>query len=194
MRGSKWVLPPITETSFDALAYIAKEGVTTLDEVAQDKWMSHLGRPLFAFISFVQLSDSLTASNSYAADYDSGASANDLLSFAKHKLLCGSICQESMTPDGILACLSVRFALDIDLSVPGSRSIAGNQVERHLRLCSGASPGFDYLFTFAGSEPFLAEAAASLIRHQSSDTAVKLLATHPYLSFVDCGRRGELAA
>jgi hypothetical protein len=30
-------LPPITETSFDALAYIAEEGVTTLDEVAQDK-------------------------------------------------------------------------------------------------------------------------------------------------------------
>lgn len=44
-------LPPITETSFDALAYIAEEGVTTLDEVAQDKWMSHLGRPLFAFTS-----------------------------------------------------------------------------------------------------------------------------------------------
>ena len=46
-------LPPITETSFDALAYIAEEGVTTLDEVAQYRWMAHLGRPLFAFISFI---------------------------------------------------------------------------------------------------------------------------------------------
>ena len=41
-------LPPIIGSSFDALAYSAEEGVTTLDEVAQDKWMCHLGRPLFA--------------------------------------------------------------------------------------------------------------------------------------------------
>jgi hypothetical protein len=41
-------LPPIIATSFDALAYPVEEGVTTLDEVAQDKWMCHLGRPLFA--------------------------------------------------------------------------------------------------------------------------------------------------
>ncbi len=39
-------LPPITETCFDVLAYTTKEGVTTLDEVAHDRWMSHLGRPL----------------------------------------------------------------------------------------------------------------------------------------------------
>jgi len=41
-------LPPFTETSFDALANNGVEGVTTLDEVAQDEWMVHLGRPLFA--------------------------------------------------------------------------------------------------------------------------------------------------
>jgi len=44
--------PPITETSFDALAFTAEEGVTTLDEVAKDKWMSHLGRPLFASLIY----------------------------------------------------------------------------------------------------------------------------------------------
>ena len=184
-------LPSITETSFDALAYIAEEGVTTLDEVAQEKWMSHLGRPLFAFISFIQLPDSLTASSSFAADYDSRARANDLMTFAKRKLLCSA---ENMTPEGILACLSVRFALELDLSVPGSRSIADTQIAQHLRLCSGATPGFDHLFTFAGSEPFLAEAAAELICQHSSGTAVKLLATHPHLNFIDCGQRGELAA
>jgi len=183
--------PVITETSFDALAYIAEEGVTTLDEVAQDKWMCHLGRPLFAFISFLRLPDSLTASSSFAADYDSRARANDLMIFAKHKLLCGT---EDMTPEGLLACLSMRFALELDLSVAGSRSIADTQVSRHLRLCLGATPGFDYLFTFAGSEPFLAQAAAGLIRKHNRDTVVKLLATHPHLNFIDCGRRGELAA
>jgi hypothetical protein len=40
-------LPPIIGSSFDALAYSVEEGVTTLDEVAQNKWMCHLGRPLF---------------------------------------------------------------------------------------------------------------------------------------------------
>ena len=138
--------------------------------------------------------DSLTALSSFAADCDTGATPSDLLHFAKQKLHCGDICRDNMTPEGILACLSVRFALELDLSVPGSRSIAGTQVKQHLRLCSRATPGFDYLFTFAGSAPFLAEAAAGLIRHQSSDTAVKLLATHPHLSFIDCGRPGELAA
>lgn len=38
----------IIEISSDDLAYVVEEGVTTLDEIAQDKWMSHLGRPLFA--------------------------------------------------------------------------------------------------------------------------------------------------
>jgi hypothetical protein len=41
-------LPLIIGSSFDALAYSAEEDVTTLDEVAQDKWMCHLGWPLFA--------------------------------------------------------------------------------------------------------------------------------------------------
>jgi hypothetical protein len=45
-------LDPITHTSFDALAYNAEEGVTTIDEVANEKWMSHLGRPLFASLSY----------------------------------------------------------------------------------------------------------------------------------------------
>ena len=45
-------LPPIVEISFDALAFTAEEGVTTLDKVAQDKWMSHLGRPLFALLIY----------------------------------------------------------------------------------------------------------------------------------------------
>ena len=45
--GKLHTLPPITEIAFDALAYIATEGQTTLNEVVEDKWMSHLGRPLY---------------------------------------------------------------------------------------------------------------------------------------------------
>lgn len=39
------LLPPITETGFDELAIPVKEGVT-LDYVATEKFMCHLGRPL----------------------------------------------------------------------------------------------------------------------------------------------------
>jgi hypothetical protein len=44
-------LPPITEIGFDDLAYTAKEGTTTIEEVTHDRWMSHLGRPMYAFQS-----------------------------------------------------------------------------------------------------------------------------------------------
>ena len=45
--GEVWNLCPFTETSFDALAYNAEGGGTTLDEVARDEWVVHLGRPMF---------------------------------------------------------------------------------------------------------------------------------------------------
>ena len=107
--------------------------------------------------------------------------------------MCGPTNDKS--PEGILACLSVRFALELDISILDSHSVAINQVERHLRLCLAATPGFDYLLTVAGSEPILAKAAAKIIHHRRGlDTSVKLLATHPYLNFIDCGRRGELPA
>jgi hypothetical protein len=45
-NGGSLVLPPITETGFDQLAFTAIEGRTTLEEVVTDNWISHLGRPL----------------------------------------------------------------------------------------------------------------------------------------------------
>ncbi len=47
--GTRLVLPPITETGFDQLALTARENKTTLEEVVTDKWISHLGRPLYIF-------------------------------------------------------------------------------------------------------------------------------------------------
>lgn len=40
-------LDPITEISFDDIAYPTLEGTITLDRVVQVDWMSHLGRPLY---------------------------------------------------------------------------------------------------------------------------------------------------
>ena len=48
--GSKWVLPPITETGFDQFAIRAIENQTTLDEVVEDKWICSLGRPSCALL------------------------------------------------------------------------------------------------------------------------------------------------
>jgi len=39
-------LDPITEISFDDIAYSAKENSVTLSEVTTTDWISHLGRPL----------------------------------------------------------------------------------------------------------------------------------------------------
>lgn len=46
-------LHPICEISFDDLAFPAIEDTVRLDEVIQDRWMSHLGRPLYGVLSFL---------------------------------------------------------------------------------------------------------------------------------------------
>lgn len=43
-------LNPITEVSFDDLAFPAKEDTVTLGRVVQVDWISHLGRPLYAYL------------------------------------------------------------------------------------------------------------------------------------------------
>ena len=83
--------------------------------------------------------------------------------------------------------------MEFDLSCPSTRSVQATQVERHLRICLGASPGLDCLLTVAGSEPFLAKAAQELI-DLSQQSAAELLAHHKELNCIDRGQRGELVA
>ena len=45
-------LDPITETSFDNLAYDAPEGEVMLSRVVDMDWMCHLGRPLYVFFNY----------------------------------------------------------------------------------------------------------------------------------------------
>jgi hypothetical protein len=74
----------------------------------------------------IQLKDSLTTLRSFAADYDSskaiGVPVSNVMDFARSKLVCGSFTGNNMTSEAILACLSVRFALDFDLSAARARS------------------------------------------------------------------------
>jgi len=105
----------------------------------------------------------------------------------------GPITESKLKSGGILACLSVRFALEFDLSCPTTRSVQATQVERHLRICLGASPGLDCLLTVAGSEPFLAKAAEEIL-DLSGKSAADLLLHHKELNCIDRGQRGELVA
>jgi len=143
------------------------------------------------------LKDSLTTLSSFAGDYDSFEAldlpVSEVMTFAKSKLLYTS--SSEMSSAGILACLSVRFALEFDLSAAHARSHEDNQVEAHLRLCLRASRGFGRLLTTAVSEPYLAKAAAQLIPSAyHTGTPAEVLATHEWLGCIDCGQRGELIA
>ncbi|KAM6489485.1 hypothetical protein JOM56_015042 [Amanita muscaria] len=172
-------LDPITGISFDDLAIPVEENDVTLDRVVQLDWMSHLGRPLFgAYYDSIGLGD-----------------GTKLLSFVKQKLLNGPSTLDVDNAPGILACLSVRFALEFNADWISSR-VARTQVERHMRLCVAATPGLERLITLAGSEPLLAEAAYELMHPSIGNQAnpVKYLAAHSDLNCVDRGQRGELVA
>jgi hypothetical protein len=148
-------------------------------------------------MSFISFSGSLTAASSFGSHYDALQTdkSEGLMRLAQMKLLhCdGPISKSKLNSAGILACLSVRFALEFDLSCPSTRSVQATQVERHLRICLAASPGLDCLLTVAGSEPFLAKAAEEIL-DLSGKSAAELLAHHKELNCIDRGQRGELVA
>ena len=118
---------------------------------------------------------------------------HSLLNFAKTKLLDGPSTLDGKNHSGALACLSVRFALEFDLSDRTADDVIRTQVERHMRLCLEATAGLDRFITIAGSEPILAEAAYQIIE-QTKSNPVQHLANHSDLNCIDRGRRGELVA
>ncbi|KAF8492177.1 hypothetical protein F5888DRAFT_1806903 [Russula emetica] len=168
---------PITEISFDDLAYDAPEYKIMLEHVVEMDWMCHLGRPLFASI--------------YDAEEIKYRSKMELMDLAKAKLLDGPTTLRN-NRSGSLACLSVRFALEFNMDGTAC-DVARTQVERHMRLCLAATAGRDTLVTLAGSEPLLAEAAYELMKGTEWNP-VHHLAHHSDLNCVDRGRRGELVA
>ncbi|KAI0245005.1 hypothetical protein BJV78DRAFT_1270710 [Lactifluus subvellereus] len=168
-------LDPISEISFDDLAFPAREDTVTLDRVVQlDGYL----------ISGVHCM--------FGSHYDAlGNNEAELMLFAKQKLLNGKSAIDMDGP-GSLACLCVRFALEFNADAL-SRAVTCTQVERHMRLCVAATTGFERMVTIAGSEPLLAEAASELMR-TSTENPVRHLANHSDLNCVDRGRRGELVA
>jgi len=113
--------------------------------------------------------------------------------FTKQKLLgSSSVTLKEDNKAGILACLSVRFALEFNADT-NALAVACAQVERHMRLCITATSGLEKLVTLAGSEPLLAEAACDLMKRASMDPVCRLV-KHSDLNCIDRGRRGELIA
>ena len=107
----------------------------------------------------------------------------------------------TFSDDMKLACLAMRLGLDfratnwLDQQAPERI-----QVERHLRLCLAATPGFTELVTISPSEPLLAEAAYSLTSRRSGLDDLPpwsmpiALQSHLTRSYLDLGNRGELIA
>jgi len=117
---------------------------------------------------------------------------NDILRFAKQKLLNGKDFLEETDSSGSLACLAIRFGLEFNED-EDSRDVCYKQVERHMRICLATTTGFNKMITCSASEPLLAEAAFRLIS-ESTANPVKRLANHVNLYCIDRGRRGELVA
>jgi len=67
------------------------------------------------------------------------------------------------------------------------------QIERHMRLCTIATSGFEVLFSTVGSEPLLAEAAARAMADHKTNP-VRLLSNLMGKNCINHGERGELVA
>lgn len=70
-----------------------------------------------------------------------------------------------------------------------SREPERTLVERHMRICLSASPGFKEMYTIAPSEPLLAEAASQGILKWG---AAEALLSHISTSYLGAGDRGEV--
>ncbi len=116
----------------------------------------------------------------------------EMIDYAKLKLLCSPAELEEQNRAGTLACLSTRFALELNTDGT-AHDVTYAQVERHMRLCIATTTGLEKMITIPGSEPLLAEAAYELMKDTGTN-AVCHLARHPNLNCIDRGRRGELVA
>jgi len=175
----KCSLDPISEISFDDIAYPALKNTITMDNVVNIDWISHLGRPLFGCYW-----DNLPQHRK---------SELTIMDYVKQKLLNGPTVLRNGNWTGSLACLSTRFALEFDMDGTAC-DVTYSQVERHMRLCTiAATTGFERMITISGSEPLLAEAAYELMKGTGTN-AVCHQAGHAGLNCIDRGRRGELVA
>ncbi|KAF8893733.1 hypothetical protein CPB84DRAFT_1732264 [Gymnopilus junonius] len=171
---------PITEVGFDEFAVKVKpNGMSTLTQIASTHHMAHLGRALFA------------------TRYDCGDQhvKKSIIEFAQVKVLCRKVITGPLQTNETLACLAIRLGLEFKSTSWVDRKAERAQVERHMRLCLAATPGFHNMVTISPSEPLLAEAAfLTMNDHLSIDDAPTQLLYHINWSYLDPGNKGEVVA
>ncbi|KAL0960694.1 hypothetical protein HGRIS_005719 [Hohenbuehelia grisea] len=184
------LVPPYCDIDLDVLAHDAQEkldlsGKWTLRRVADDSYMTLLGRPLFG------------------AMYRHGSPfvQDNLLEFAKQKLAnVPNRAPAKINMDQATACLGFRLPLEFYSRKPDNADKEVKQVESHLRICVKPSTDSESMLTISPSEPFLSEAAASVLRTAKWDTtgeairAIEILKELMTESCIDAGDRGELIA
>ena len=115
-----------------------------------------------------------------------------MMDYMKQKLLDGPTVLRNSNWTGSLACLCVRFALELSMDKTAC-DVTFAQVERHMRLCVATTAELEDMITLSGSEPLLAEAAFQLM-NDTQTNAVHHLAQHLDMNCIHRGRHGELAA
>ena len=114
---------------------------------------------------------------------------DSIVEFAEKKLLYRKTAGTPLYDAEKLACLTVRLGLDFRATSWTEREREREQVERHMRLCLAATPGFHNMVTISPSEPLLAEAAHRAMANQTVDMAQALL-EHIDSSYLKAGDRG----
>ena len=114
-----------------------------------------------------------------------------IVRFARIKLLGGRKVENA---DQRLACLAVRLALSFQASNWLQTAAERRQVERHMRICLGASTGKHSMITIAASEPLLAEAAVTVMGTDAAWRVAEALLEHIDSSYISLGDRGEVVA
>ncbi|KAL0953497.1 hypothetical protein HGRIS_014924 [Hohenbuehelia grisea] len=184
------LIPPYCDVGLDVLALAAKEkldlsGKWTLRRVVDDKYMTLLGRPMFGLM------------------YQRGNEGvrDDLLQFAKQKLTN----QHKGVPlkidmDQATACLGFRLPFEFLSTTYISKDKEFKQVEGHLRICLKPNTESESMVTISPSEPFVSEAAASLLRNAQWDTTgepvnpIEILKELMTGFSINAGDRGEFVA
>ncbi|KAL5478557.1 hypothetical protein ACEPAI_2741 [Sanghuangporus weigelae] len=154
----------------------AEDQTLTLPLITNTAFIVRFGRPLFALV------------------YGNGVK-NGILRLAMDKLICDDISKfndkwKEETPAHVeLACLSQRLCLEFNSTACNDDEQI--QIAAHMRLCLKIGPDGQYIISSSGSEPLLAEAAATLMMRDAFNPAESL---HRVLTgfSIHKGDQGEL--
>ncbi|KIL67871.1 hypothetical protein M378DRAFT_9131 [Amanita muscaria Koide BX008] len=180
------LIHPFCDFGFDLLVTtkVYPDAGQSLDEFTTDKYMCHLGRPLFG--------------SHY--DYGDAMVQENLLLFAAMKLVRNA--KQIPPPSKLssiqrIACLSFRLPIQFN-STTYSRKDDESLVEGHMRICLKVDISREFMNTLSASEPFMSE-AAYFVANRSSLAEGRKVAVEAFKQLTEgfaihTGDRGEFLA